>query len=135
MMLLLLSFLLFCTCVAEMTIPVGFQKIGYVANWLSYGHMHLSVNHNKINVQHLQAKKMVEVVYYTGKMAKLDNKTPEGESKLLLRSIEKSFCPADILIKQINTVFQTQHIEKRQLVIAIAGVTSVFSLGMSKYNT
>jgi hypothetical protein len=99
MMLLLLSFLLFCTCVAEMTIPVGFQKIGYVANWLSYGHMHLSVNHNKINVQHLQAKKMVEDVYYTGKMAKLDNKTPEGESKLLLRSIEKSFRPADILLE------------------------------------
>ena len=133
-MLLLLSFLLFCTCVAEMTIPVGFQKIGYVANWLSYGHMHLSVNHNKINVQHLQAKKMVEVVYYTGKMAKLDNKTPEGESKLLLRSIEKSFRPADILMEQINTLFQTHHIEKRQLGVAISGVTLVFSIGMSMYN-
>jgi hypothetical protein len=82
-----------------MTIPVGFQKIGYVANWLSYGHMHLSVDLTKINIQHSQAKKMVEDVYYTGKMAKLDNKTPEGESKLLLRSIEKSFRPADILLE------------------------------------
>jgi hypothetical protein len=129
MMHLLLSFLLFCTCVAEMTTPVG-----YLANGLSYGHMHLSVNHNKINVQHLQAKKMVEDVYYTGKMAKLDNKTPEGESKLLLRSIEKSFRPADILMEQINTLFQTHHIEKRQLGVAISGVTLVFSIGMSMYN-
>ncbi len=116
MMPLLLSFLLFCICVAEMTIPVGFRKIGYLANGLiSYGHMHLSVDLTKINVQHSQAKKMVEVVYYTRKMAKLDNKTPEGKSKLLLRSIKKSFCPVDILIEQINTVFQTHHIERRQL--------------------
>jgi hypothetical protein len=131
---LLFSFLLFCTCVAEMIIPAGFRKIGYLANRLSYGHMHLLVDLTKIDIQHSQAKKMVEVVYYTGKMAKLDNKTPEGVSKPLLRSIKKSFRPEDILIKQINTVFQTHHIEKRQLVIAIAGVTSVFSIGMSMYN-
>jgi len=77
---------------------------------------------------------MVEVFYYTGKIAKLDNKTPEGESKLLLRSIKKSFRPGDILMEQIYTVFQTHHIEKRQLGVAISGVTSVFSIGMSMYN-
>jgi hypothetical protein len=93
-----------------MTIPVGCQKIGYLANGLSYGHMHLSVSLTKINTQHLQAKKMVEVVYYTGKMAKLKNKTPEKESKLLLRSIEKSFCHLDILIERMNVVFQTHQI-------------------------
>lgn len=137
------------------TVPISFKRIGVMTETLSYAHLHLTLDLEEIFKIHREAKAAVNA---TAQLAfkKLGRELGE-QAALLYNTMITAFEPTDNLMEVLTVIFGSnsnqdllakldEHMgliekssiperEKRQVMAAIMGVTTIFNTGLSIYNT
>lgn len=143
---LMTPFLFMVTTGEDYTVPIAFRRVGYLAESLSYAHLKVEVNLTDLYAQQDQAKIIANKTL--GLMVKRLGLYEGLDTGSMFAAIEKGFEPADKLVESVKIVFSLTEIPpmkvntptegargKRQAGIAFLTVSTLFSTGLSLYNT
>lgn len=111
--------------IESVTLQPSFERLGFVATGLSYGHVHGHFNFNSLRHAHQEVVRVVEQQMKT-------RGTPE--ERMFIEALRPQLTAAEKTIEDLHLMFfGDQHRQKRQLFIGLAMALGLVSVGTSIY--